>query len=192
MNAGTISKQKPPSTGEKASDATGRIRILFGLRIINFKGQKYCFVPFSLWAVSSFCPSHSSARSIGSCSGAWGQGRWPCVIGRFQLGSSSHPSLLPLTRSSAQVPSAPQLLPPGIDALQKKASRLIIQARRAKNSFLFGQHLFSIYNKRLLRLKTGGACWYMPQDGHWIASFEFIPLPKKVSFSAAKKMKIPH
>ena len=32
----------------------------------------------------------------------------------------------------------------------------------------------------------------MPQDGHWIASFEFIPLPKKVSFSAAKKMKIPH
>jgi len=51
---------------------------------------------------------------------------------------------------------------------------------------------FSIYNKRLLRLKTGGACWYMPQDGHWIASFEFIPLPKKVSFSAAKKMKIPH
>ena len=34
---------------------------------------------------------------------------------------------------------------------------------------------------------------YMPQDGHWLASFEVIPPPlKKVSFPAAKKMKIPH
>ena len=31
------------------------------------------------------------------------------------------------------------------------------------------------YNKRLLRQKTGGACLYMPQDGHWLASFEVIP-----------------
>ena len=33
---------------------------------------------------------------------------------------------------------------------------------------------------------------YMPQDGHWLASFEVIPGPPKASFSAAKKMKIPH
>ena len=54
---------------------------------------------------------------------------------------------------------------------------------------------FFQYNKRLLRQKTGGACLYMPQDGHWLASFEVIPPPKKkqkVSFPAAKKMKIPH
>jgi hypothetical protein len=49
------------------------------------------------------------------------------------------------------------------------------------------------YNKRLLRQKTGGACLYLPKDGHWLASFELItPLPKRVSFSAAKKMKILH
>ena len=50
---------------------------------------------------------------------------------------------------------------------------------------------FFQYNKRILRQKTGGACLYMPQDGHWLASFEVIP-PPKVGFSAAKKMKIPH
>ena len=38
---------------------------------------------------------------------------------------------------------------------------------------------FFQYNKRLLRQKTGGACLYMPQDGHWLASFEVIPPPKK-------------
>jgi hypothetical protein len=50
------------------------------------------------------------------------------------------------------------------------------------------------YDKRLLRQKTGGACLYMPQDGHchWLASFEVIPLPSKVSFFAARKIKIPH
>ena len=49
------------------------------------------------------------------------------------------------------------------------------------------------YDKRLLRQKTGGACLYLPKDGHWLASFELItPLPKRVSFSAAKKMKILH
>ena len=37
---------------------------------------------------------------------------------------------------------------------------------------------FSEYKKRLLRQKTGGACLYMPQDGHWLASFEVIPPPK--------------
>ena len=51
---------------------------------------------------------------------------------------------------------------------------------------------FFEYNKRLLRQKTGGACLYMHQDGHWLASFEVIPPPKKVSFPAAKKMKILH
>ena len=33
---------------------------------------------------------------------------------------------------------------------------------------------------------------YMPQDGHCLASFEVIPPPQKVSFSTAKKVKIPH
>ena len=32
---------------------------------------------------------------------------------------------------------------------------------------------------------------YMPQDGHWLASFEVIP-PKKIVFPRPKKMKIPH
>jgi hypothetical protein len=36
---------------------------------------------------------------------------------------------------------------------------------------------FFQYNKRLLRQKTGGACLYMPQDGHRQASFESIPPP---------------
>ena len=57
---------------------------------------------------------------------------------------------------------------------------------------LFIWSLFFQYNKRLLRQKTGGACLYMPQDGHWLASFKLYPPPKKVSFPAAKKMKIPH
>ena len=43
-----------------------------------------------------------------------------------------------------------------------------------------------------MRQKTGGACLCVPQDGHWLASFEVIPPPEKVSFSAAKKRKIPH
>ena len=50
---------------------------------------------------------------------------------------------------------------------------------------------FFEYNKRLLRQKTGGACLYMPQDCHLLASFEVIP-PQKVSFPAAETMKIPH
>ena len=45
-------------------------------------------------------------------------------------------------------------------------------------------------NKRLLRQKTGGACLYMPQDGHWLATVLKL-YPPKVSFSAAKKKKIP-
>ena len=47
---------------------------------------------------------------------------------------------------------------------------------------------FSVYT-RLLRQKTVEACLYMPQDGHWLAIFEVIPPPQKVSFSAAKKMR---
>ena len=43
---------------------------------------------------------------------------------------------------------------------------------------LFISSLFLQYNKRLLRQKMGGACLYMPQDGHWLASFEVIPPPK--------------
>ena len=34
---------------------------------------------------------------------------------------------------------------------------------------------FFEYSERLLRQKMGGACLYMHQDGHWLASFEVIP-----------------
>ena len=50
---------------------------------------------------------------------------------------------------------------------------------------------FFQYNKQLLRQKTGGACFYMPQDGHWLASFEVIPPPKKSVFPRPKN-DIPH
>ena len=40
-----------------------------------------------------------------------------------------------------------------------------LQDRLAKNGFFFWPPFFQ-YNKRLLRQKTGGACLYMPQDGH--------------------------
>ena len=49
---------------------------------------------------------------------------------------------------------------------------------------------FFQYNKRLLRQKTGGACLYMPQDGHCLASFEVIPPPKKLVFPRPKKCEI--
>ena len=70
-----------------------------------------------------------------------------------------------------------------------------------KSLFLFGHLFFNTswppqeklfiwspffqYNKRLLGQKMGGACLYMPQDSHWLASFEVIP-PPKVSFFAPK------
>ena len=73
----------------------------------------------------------------------------------------------------------------------------------AKKSFFFGHlffntswppqeklfiwSLFFQYNKRLLlRQKMGGACLYMPHDGHWLASFEVIPPPKKLVFPRPK------
>ena len=45
------------------------------------------------------------------------------------------------------------------------------------------------FNKRLLRRqKTGGACLHMPQDGHWLASFEVIhPPPKVIVFPRPNK-----
>ena len=47
---------------------------------------------------------------------------------------------------------------------------------------------FFQYNKRLiLRQKTGWSCLYMPQDGHWLASFEVIPLPPKSWFFRGQK-----
>ena len=51
---------------------------------------------------------------------------------------------------------------------------------------LFIWSLFFQYNKRLLRQNTGGACLYMPQDGHLLASFEVIPPPKKLVFPRPK------
>ena len=63
---------------------------------------------------------------------------------------------------------------------------------RGKLVALLGQR-FSQYNTCLLRRNTGGACLYMPQDGHCLASFEVIPPPpppKKASFFAPKKWHI--
>jgi len=37
----------------------------------------------------------------------------------------------------------------------------------------------------------GGACLYMPQDGHWLASFEVIPPPKKLVFRGQKNENSP-
>ena len=49
-----------------------------------------------------------------------------------------------------------------------------------------------ITNKRLLRQNTGGACLYnMPQDGHWLATFEVIPPPKKLVFPRPKNENSP-
>jgi hypothetical protein len=61
-----------------------------------------------------------------------------------------------------------------------------VQARRPKRKGFYLASTFFEYNKRLLRQKTGGACLYMPQDGHWLASFEVIP-PQKLVFTRPKK-----
>jgi len=72
-----------------------------------------------------------------------------------------------------------------------QASLYSTQARR--QLFVWPRLFFNMnitINKRLLRAKKrvgGGACLYMSQDGHWLASFEAIRPPKKVSFPAAKK-----
>ena len=50
---------------------------------------------------------------------------------------------------------------------------------------------FFQYNKSLLRQKTGGACLYMPLDGHWLASFEVIPPPPKLVFPRPKNENSP-
>ena len=46
---------------------------------------------------------------------------------------------------------------------------------------------FFQYNKRILRQKTGEACLYMPQDSHWLASFEVVHPPEKLVFPRPKK-----
>ena len=72
------------------------------------------------------------------------------------------------------------------------ASLALQAAGRPKRRSLLGHLFFNITkNKRLLRQNTGGSCLYMPQDSHWLASFEVIS-PPKISFSAAKKIKIHH
>ena len=43
--------------------------------------------------------------------------------------------------------------------------------------FLCARRRFFSLCTRLLRQITGGACLYMPQDSHWLASFEVIPPP---------------
>ena len=50
---------------------------------------------------------------------------------------------------------------------------------------------FCQYNKRLWRQKAGGACLYMPLDGHWLASFEVIPPSPKLALPRPKQCKFP-
>ena len=60
-----------------------------------------------------------------------------------------------------------------------------LQAGRPKKLSLLG-HLFLSMTHVFCDKKTGGACLYMPQDGHWLAGFEVIPPPKLV-FPRQKK-----
>ncbi len=43
----------------------------------------------------------------------------------------------------------------------------------------------------VLRQKPGGACLYMPQEGHWLANFEIISLPQKLVFPRPKNENSP-
>ena len=55
----------------------------------------------------------------------------------------------------------------------------------APRSYIIAWRLpfFNVYvTVRLLRQNTGGACLYMQQDGHWLASFEVMPPPQKLVF----------
>ena len=85
-------------------------------------------------------------------------------------------------------------MPHGCTHFRYGAARVYSLYKLAAPRKVFIWPPFFEYNKRLLvlRQKTGGACLYMPQDGLWLASFEVIPPPQKVSFLAAKKMKISH
>ena len=53
----------------------------------------------------------------------------------------------------------------------------------------FCAHLFfSITDIFCAKTRLGvGACLYMLQDGHWLASFEVIPPPQKLIFPRPKK-----
>ena len=51
--------------------------------------------------------------------------------------------------------------------------------------------MYEYNNKRLLRQKMDGACLYMPQDGHWLASFEVIPPQQKLVFPRPKNENSP-
>ena len=65
-----------------------------------------------------------------------------------------------------------------------------IQAGRPKRLSFLGHLFFNIINVFCAK-KTGGACLYMPQDGHGLASFAVIPPPKKLVFPPPKKFKFP-
>ena len=77
----------------------------------------------------------------------------------------------------------------------------MLAALRLRKRYYFNFYLATFFSMlicnavRLLRQKAGGTCLYMSQDGHWLARFKLLSPPppkKKVSFSAANKMKISH
>ena len=68
---------------------------------------------------------------------------------------------------------------------------ILVQACPAKeSSFIsiwppFFQHQYD--NRRLSRQNAGGACLYIPNNGHWATNFEVIPPPKNWLFRCQKK-----
>ena len=61
---------------------------------------------------------------------------------------------------------------------------------RQESSFIsiwppFFQHQYD--NRRLSRQNAGGACLYIPNNGHWATNFEVIPPPKKLALPLPKK-----
>ena len=122
--ASEASKEKPASTGEKESDEYiliiysiySRIRRIFrilGFRIINFEFQGDFFRLPSLFTLGRLTTLRvaSLREELPELLRRVGRGYWPWALRDLALppGSSSSPHLplLPLTRSLAQVPSAP-------------------------------------------------------------------------------------
>ena len=83
----------------------------------------------------------------------------------------------------------------GYNSIFYKRADMTVQggsSPRQEEENLFIWPPFLQYNKLLLRQKTGGACLYMPQDGHCLASLKlYPPLKKKLVFRGQKNEIIP-
>ena len=118
------------------------------------------------------------------------------VLGeRCGRGRTPHFAVLPVAAQGGEIKKALKIenVFGMIIIMMTKNTKHILQAGRPTRGYKlaaprkgFFLPPFFEYNKRLLRQKTGGACLYMPQDGHWLASFEVIP-PQKLVFPRPKK-----